>query len=464
MKGNELRTCAWVVFAALAPLTCRADLYSASEAVEKQDFARAFELYRELAELGHPEAQENLAVMYVNGEGVKRDNALGYAWAALAVENGAGEASQGIVKQLEPHLNPAARARIAEVQARFGKAALEERLLPKPYVPGTAEDAKPCGMRSPANPDDFYPFDAKRQMISGVVLVEVTVAPDGRARNARAWYSLPANVFDEAGRRVALANDYDPPKENGVPIACTLRFKVKFSIHRGGGVGSPTREQEKVFTEVRKEAEAGDPRSQLTYALLLEMRPDMQVNPGPPVNWSLKAAQAGIPAAQYLIGVQFLASSREQSQKKGLAWLQMAADAGQPDAQAALANYLLRTNAGGDPGKVQDLLEKAAASGHRDGKFHLAAVLAAGPDASRRDPKRALELLSQVKNDVDFDPTFFEIRAAANAMLGEFAEAQDDQKQALQKARRLRWDLTDAQARLTSYAASKPWVGNFFVY
>ena len=464
MKSQAMRSCLLALLTVLMPAMSRADLYSATAAAEKKDFVRAFELFRELAELGHRESQENLAVMYVNGEGVKRDNVLGYAWAALALENGGGEAAQGIVNQLEPHLNAAARARIAEVRAKFGKAALEERLLPTPYVAGTSEDAKPCLMRFPANPDTYYPYDAKIQMISGTVLVEATVAPDGRARNARAWYSLPANVFDEAGRRVAFASIFETPKENGVAVACTIRFKVKFQVHTGSGIGPATEEQKKVLAEVRAKAQAGDPRSQLTYALLREMRPDMNVVSEPPTNWALMAAQAGVPAAQYLVGVQLLSSEREQSQRKGLVWLQMAADAGESDAQAALANYLLRTGSAEDFGKVQDLLEKAAASGHRDGKFHLAAVLAAGPEVSRRDPKRALDLLEQVKSDLDFDPTYFEIRAAANAMLGEYAEAQADQKQAMKKARKLGWDLTDAQARLSNYAASKPWTGNFFVY
>jgi hypothetical protein len=66
------------------PQAARADLYSAAEAAEAKDFARAFELYRELAELGHAESQEMIAAMYVNGEGVKRDNVLGYAWPCFA--------------------------------------------------------------------------------------------------------------------------------------------------------------------------------------------------------------------------------------------------------------------------------------------------------------------------------------------------------------------------------------------
>lgn len=460
--SKGLRACVCALASILMPLTSRADLYSAAAAFEAKEFERAFELYRELAEMGQPEAQETLAVMYVNGEGVKRNNVLGYAWASLALGNGGGEASRGIVSQIEPHLTPAARVRIAEVHSKFGNAALEERLLPKAKV-SAALNAKSCKMRSVANPDSYYPPEARRQMIAGTVLVEATVAPDGHARNVRAWYALPAKGFDEAARRVAFANVYEPPKENGVAIACTVRFKVKFQV---AGAADATAEQRRLFADVRAKAEAGDPRSQFAYALLLELRPDLSTQEQS-TNWTLKAAQAGVASAQYLIGMQALyAASRglEKSDSKGLTWLQMAADAGQSDAQTALANYLLRTRTGEELKHAQDLLEEAAASGHKDGKFYLAAILAAGPDASRLDPKRALDLLEEVRSDLDLDPTFFEVRAAAKAMLGEFAQAQDDQKVALLKARKLGWDIKPSEARLANYAASKTWTGNFFVY
>jgi hypothetical protein len=81
----------------------------------------------------------------------------------------------------------------------------------------------------------------------------------------------------------------------------------------------------------------------------------------------------------------------------------------------------------------------------------LAALLATSPDDARRDPKRALEPLEQVMPYVDFDPTAFEVRAAAKAMLGDFVGAQADQKTALQE-------------RMASYAASTPWTGDLFAY
>jgi TonB family protein len=464
MTSKQLGSCALTILMTLMPLTSRADLYTAAAASERKEFERAFELYRELAELGQPEAQENLAAMYVNGEGVKRDNVLGYAWAAIAKEGGGGDAAASIIAQLEPHLNAAARSRVAEVRARFGKAALQERLLPKPYDPA-AKSKGACSMRRATNPDASYPREAKRQGIPGSVIVDVTVAPDGSARNVRVWNSFPVGTFDEVGRRVAFSSVYTPPIENGVAVPCRIRFKVKFGINdevsnglRGG--------QHKLVREARARAEEGDPRSQLSYGLALEMgqRPIDKNNL--PIEWYVKAAQGGIPAARYLVGRHLLAAADgglEPDHSKGIAWLQMAADVGQPDAQTLLANYLLRKDPEHASGKAQDLLEKAAASGHRDGKFYLAGVLATGPDAARRDPRRALDLLEQVRGELDFDPAFFEVRAAAHAMLGDFTEAQNDQKKALLKATNFGWDTKDQKARLENYTASKPWTGNLLV-
>jgi TonB family protein len=456
---------AFLLGGVLAPVPALADIYAAEAAADKQDYPRAFELFRELAELGHPTAQENLAVMYVNGEGVKRDNVLGYAWAAIAIENGGGEAAKGIIAQLDPHMSPAARKRVAEVQAQFGKAALEQRLLPKSFVQGVS-DPNPCRMRAVANPDDYYPAGAKLKQLSGTVLVEATVAPDGRARDPRVWYSVPAKIFDEAGRQLALNNQYWPPRVNGVDVPCVVRFKVRFKMD-GFGEGG-TAELKRVLAETKTKAESGDPRSQLMYGMLLEFRNDMNVAQEDPFSWFVKAAQGGLPSAQYLVGMHGLSRTTqgaEADDSKGLLWLQRAADAGQAEAQAALANYWLRSRpSAAAMDKAFVLLERASASENRDGKFHLAALLATSPYAARRDPQRAIELLAQIEKEVDFDPYFFEIRAAAQAMNGNFAAAQEDQARAMKMARKLGWNSKDAQARLASYADSKPWTGNLFTF
>src|SRR5262245_32113701 len=123
-------TVAALLLAGITAPAAHADLYAAAAAVEKQDFARAFELYREVAELGRLEGQENLAVSYVNGEGVKRDNVLGYAWAKIALENGGGAEMQKIIDVIEPRLTEPARQRAAELQAKFGREGLKKNVLP----------------------------------------------------------------------------------------------------------------------------------------------------------------------------------------------------------------------------------------------------------------------------------------------------------------------------------------------
>ncbi len=459
---NQLqRVLALAIAAMLVPVPASADLYAAAAAYQKQDFAASFQLYRELAELGRREAQENLAAMYVDGEGVKRDNALGYAWAVIAKENGAGAGVQNIIDQLEPHMTSAARARVAEVQSQFGMAALTERLLPTPHVPSTPI-AAPCAFAKAADPGTYYPPEAKLAGVSGMVFLEATVAPDGRARNVRVWYSLPTKIFDQPGRRLAFDNKYIPPRENGVAISCTIRFKVIFNISVNGAKPAASTELKKSTAETKSKAEAGDPSAQLLYGLLLETRPELNADQENVTSWYVKAAQAGVPIAQYMVGIRSLAGVDEA---KGLRWLQIAADAGQPDAQLALANYLLRRQPDSETlAKARSLLEKAAGSDSRDAKYQLAALLATAPDGELRDPKRAIDLINQVMQYVDFDPTAFEIRAAAEAMLGDFEAALADQKTALEKANKFRWDVAAQQDRLASYRASTPWTGDLFAY
>jgi TPR repeat protein len=441
MGGLALTTPAW------------ADLYDAVAAVEKNDLPRAVALYREIAELGHPAAQENLAAMYVNGEGVKRDNVLGYAWAKLALEHGKGEVAQSIVSQLEPRLSDAARATAAALQAQFGRAALANRILPAEAELPPAATSSRCTVKSPANPSFFYPQAAKRNGISGMVVMQVPVKADGSSRTPRAWYSFPAGVFDEAGRAVALASHYQPTIENGVATDCSLIFRVRFSLPEVD-YSKPDPKSAKKVADAREMALAGDPMSQLAYGAVLSIWPNyFNTYQERYVSWFLKAAQAGLPDAQYLVGVHVLdGNSFRKDQAKGEFWLEQGAKGGSGAAQAALAAHLLR------PGADQasrdqgfEWMRRSAESRHREGKFLFSSLLVSWPDAMRRDPARALALLGEIENSFDYDPASFEIRAMALAEQGDFKAAQREQSQAIRVAKKLKWDTSKQQARLASY-------------
>jgi len=444
-----------------AGASARADLYEATHAYDQKDFAKAFELFRELAELGNLEAQESIAVMYVNGEGVKRDNILGYAWASIAIDNGGGEPALGIVSQLDPHMTPKLRARVDEIKAQFGDAALKKALLPNILENANYADREPCHMKK-ANPG-IYPQSAQASGIQGQAYVEFTVMPDGRARNPRVVYSVPSGYFEETARAAILKSEFTPARGRDGLVPCTMAVMFRYQMDYAA---SDYTKLDAFVADAKSKAEAGDARGQMLYGLLLAGLPQLKKTRSDAMPWFVKSAQAGLPTAQFLVGMSAMQGwGCHCEEPKGMVWLHKAAAADQSDAQVAIANYLLRGKpTAEDAAKARTWLERAVSHDNRDAKFYLAALLAAGPDEASRDPRRSLELLKSVMKDMDQDPTSFEIRAAANAMLGKFSDAKKDQGKALRMASALGWDVSPQKTRLQQYESNQPFTGDLFAF
>jgi uncharacterized protein len=152
--SREFSDLVLVLAFSLSAYCARADLYSASVAYGKKEYAVAFKEYKELAELCQPQAQFNLAAMYANGQGTELSNTSAHAWASLARANGFPSAGAMVDIDIDP----------------------VRRL--KPYLPE-------------------YPIEASRQGIQGEVYVEFVVAADGRARLPRILYAVPGRMFDD---------------------------------------------------------------------------------------------------------------------------------------------------------------------------------------------------------------------------------------------------------------------------
>jgi TonB family protein len=457
----------WCAVAIGAILSCagvlaRADFQSAEAAYANKDFDRAFEGYRELAELGHRPSQENLAVMYVSGEGTRRDNVLGYAWARIAKEQGDSQAVTGIVMQLEPHMNDASRERVEELRSKFGQEALKARLLPietrPPFEPIR------CEFLTPANPDNFFPQAAIKEGLGGNVVIDFTVQPDGRAHSTRVVSTTTPWVFDEAARAALMHSTYKPAQTNGSGTPCNLRVKLKFDTRPSGM--PKTEELAAKLPATKARAEAGDPQTQYVYAMVLMNRSELNTANEPIFPWVLKAAQGGVPDAQYVVGVSALGGrSVEQDSAKALIWLEKAAGAGNSRAQLVLANYLVSSRSDASSRvTAAGLLEAAVKSKHFAAMYPLAALLATAPEESIRDPQRAMQLMAEVMPLVDYDPAAHEVRAAAQAWLGDFGAAERHQKIALSRARTLGWDDAPLEARLATYQAQKTWTGNLIAW
>ena len=97
-------------------------------------------------------------------------------------------------------------------------------------------------------------------------------------------------------------------------------------------------------------------------------------------------------------------------------------------------------------------------------KKYLAAVLAASPEETLRDSARALGLIDAVLKQDRGDILAQEIRAAALASSGKFADATTAQTKALVAAKRRSWDLTDLNQRLETYQSGKAWYGDLLTF
>jgi len=91
----------------------------ADAAYNRGDYATAYRLFKPLAQQGIPEAQFNLALMYVMGEGVPQDYVLAHMWFNLAGSRypaSEEESREGAVKNRNRVASKMTPAQIAEAQ------------------------------------------------------------------------------------------------------------------------------------------------------------------------------------------------------------------------------------------------------------------------------------------------------------------------------------------------------------
>jgi TonB family protein len=305
-----------------------------------------------------------------------------------------------------------------------------------------------------------YPRAAERKGVQGETYVEFVVAPDGHPRLPRILYSVPSGYFEEYVRESIMRSTYLPARINGQPISATrsmlYNFKMQsISIHDYGDLAHRVE-------QAKAKAEAGDVSAQMLYGMMIAGLPQLNQTYDKAVPWFLKAAQAGVPYAQFQIGTGLLNGRGCQCEEiKGEIWLEKAAQADQADAQVSLAEYLLRGKPSAESLQgAMVWLERAAKQGNASGELLLSSILAANPFQDIRDPARALSLTDALQRTYKEDPSFWEIRAAAFASRDDYGAATKAQTQAVTEATRLGWDLRPLQQRASLYAAHQPWHGD----
>jgi protein TonB len=75
-----------------------------------------------------------------------------------------------------------------------------------------------------------YPEQLKAQAIEADVVVMVTISADGKVTNVKVIRPAPEAEFNEAAKKTALQQEYEPATRDGVAIPYTLSYTYRFRL------------------------------------------------------------------------------------------------------------------------------------------------------------------------------------------------------------------------------------------
>ena len=485
--------------------TAHADTDDAKAAYLSGNFPVAQKEYRKAAELGHPQAQFNLGVMYYRGDGFERSAILALAWMELAQDNGL-EGIEDQIAAVKRQAGPEAQPIVDALRSQFGPDAVAKNALPQLEAltadvdfetPASADKALrklpalrsggesvdmrgyPDFMRArprPVDRLDALPTEqtelAKNETPEGFLGVQrlpdkfgaltadLLVAPDGSVRDVEVVVSLPKEYANRDWLVAAARFRYPRLESAASPVS-----RVAHVDHVSGHDALVDQMTARVWKDLAQKlkpcVDEGSPGCQF-YAAVIPMPPEIY-----PRNTGLlllQAAQGGFAKAQYLVGRR-LAYGRFREPDKARKWLQLALENGVTRAGIPLARLEIESNAAGSWERARDLLAPSYDAVDEEVLLPLAALYAACPDARLRNPEKALSLVDHMRWRQGASPTTREVTAAAAAAMGDFKRATKEQQQAIALARELGWDVSALTARLANYSqAHQPWFGDLLAF
>jgi TPR repeat protein len=457
MSVPALRT-ALLVAAALAPpgtlpaaTAAPRSFQAALSEYRAGDFDAARAAFLSLAELGDCSAQFNLAAMALHGQGGPKDPGSGAGWLEAAAGNGCGQLVGDRLSGLTATLSPEEAHRAAGIMARYGPQALHAQGVVNPDF--SCADTRPPSVVSAPAPETPA---AARGHQPALVVTALTIGADGHARDPQVLLAEPDDSFVAASVEAWLNSQFAPAQRGASALPARLEAKTLL-VDRGGSLADA-----EFFRRARPAADAGDPAAEYLVGLAATHDGSLGIPEARARQLLLDAARDGNPDAQYWVGSQLRASAACHPAADGAVWLRHAADGGDGAAQLLLARDLLA----GAPdasqlAQARTLLGQAARSDSYYVRKHVVALLATSPLDAVRDPPAALGLARRLAaGDITTDPQMYEAVAAAFAANGDFNDATAQQQLALQKAYALGWNTHVMRERLDAYRHGRAWRGD----
>ena len=440
---------------ALAVPAAHADFNAALADYKAGHYDSARRAFSTMAELGDCSSQFNLGVMAFQGQGGAKDVGAALGWFEAAAANGCQELVGGRVAALKGALSPHEERTAADIMAHYGHEALHAQGIVDPEL-DCRERVAATVLQSTA-PE--FPRELAANHRNGLVIGELTIGVDGRARDPEILFAAPDAALVAAAIEAWLHSRFTPASRNGKPVESRLQVRQPFNVAGGESWWSSGE-----YRDARAAADAGDPAAGYLMGLAATADPQLGIGPARGTQLLIDAARDGNSKAQYWLGAQLRAVAACHPQTAGAAWLRHAAAGGDAAAQLILAADLVSASpTDAQVSEARALLERAATNDSYYVRKHVVALLAASPIEALRDHATAQQVAFKLAlGDIQSDPQMFEALAAAAAAGGDFAGAVSQQQTAIRKARELAWNTHAMEERLASYRGGRAWRGDLF--
>ncbi|MEW6322962.1 MAG: TonB family protein, partial [Acidobacteriota bacterium] len=107
--------------------------------------------------------------------------------------------------------------------------------IPEPPPPPPPPPAQPVrvggNIKPPTKVKDVrpvYPPIAQSARVQGIVIIEATIGPDGKVRDARVLRSIP--LLDQSALDAVRQWEFTPTLLNGVPVPVIMTVTVQFTL------------------------------------------------------------------------------------------------------------------------------------------------------------------------------------------------------------------------------------------
>lgn len=446
-----------------------ASFEKAMELYSQGKFEEAKKSFEIMAAIGDRTSLFNLGIMHYRGESTESDPLKAYALIKIASEDYDDPQFSSIKTKIFDSFSDTEKTQAEELYAVLDDDYNVEKNLQNLFpTPLDDEDCAPEVKRIREGKAN-YPTTELNSGRMGIVQLDYTISPEGYPRDVVVTSSTSKN-FASAAVKGTQKRLYEPPT-NQIPIY-GHRFRHTFVIDDSSGGKVRTKKLSQELDEIKVAAESGSPIYQYAYALRLnvfrsfkEYLQDLDLQYRKANEWYTKAAQNGVPQAQFEIGKNMMEGRGcEVDLENGIKWVKASAVGGYSPAQRLLAQNIQEEKDISDAKSYAaiDWLRNAANSNDHAAKVLLAWELTTSASGFLRDGEEALNLLNIKKSSYHDEIRINETKAAAYAELGDFKKAIKFQKKAIKAVKKRGWDIPLISQRLALYETNQPYRGSYY--